>query len=51
MLALELKVNIIPHQTQQTTDFVDGSYAAEEAHGHGQGADSDEDVGRHLHCV
>lgn len=34
VLALGLKVNVIPHQTQQTTDFVDGSNAAEEAHGH-----------------
>ena len=34
MLALELKVNVIPHQPQQTTNFVDGSDAAKEAHGH-----------------
>lgn len=34
MLPLVIKVNVIPHQTQETTDFIDGSYAAEEAHGH-----------------
>lgn len=40
-----------PHQTQQTADFIDGSYAAEEAQSHGQGAHSNEDVGSHFHCV
>lgn len=45
------RVNKRPHQTQQTADFIDGSYAAKEAQGHGQGAHSDEDVGSHLHRV
>lgn len=34
MLPLVIKVNVITHHTQETTDFIDGSYAAEEAHGH-----------------
>ncbi len=51
MLALKPKVNAIPYQTQQTTNFVDGSYAAEEAHGHWQGTHSDEDVGSYFHRV
>lgn len=49
--ASELKMNVIPHQTQQTTDFVDGPYAAEEAHGHRQWTHSYEDVWSHFHCV
>lgn len=51
LLALNLKVNVIPHQTQQTTNFVDGPDAAKEAHGHWQGTHSDKDVGSHFHCV
>lgn len=31
---LALQVKVTPHQTQQAADLVDGSYAAEEAHGH-----------------
>lgn len=42
--AFEFKVNVASHQTQKTTDFVDGSNAAKEAHGHRQGTHSDEDV-------
>lgn len=34
MLHPALKVRVTPHQTQQAADLVDGSYAAEEAHGH-----------------
>lgn len=41
----------IPHQTQQAADLIDGSYAAKEAQGHGQGAHSNEDVGSHFHCI
>lgn len=41
----------MPHQAQQTTDFIDGAYAAEEAHGHGQGAHPNKDVGGHLQRV
>lgn len=36
-----LKVKVTPHQTQQAADLVDGSYAAEEAHGQRQGSHSD----------
>lgn len=41
----------IPHQTEQAADLVDGSDAAEEAHGHGQGAHRDQDVGGHFDRV
>lgn len=48
---LLLPVCVSPHQSQQTTNFIDGSNAAEEAHGHWQRADSNEDIWSHLHCV
>lgn len=40
-----------PHQTQQTTDFIDGTNAAEEAHGHWEWTHSDEDVWSHFDGV
>lgn len=44
-------VGVIPHQTQQTANFVDGSYTAEKAHGHWQGPYSNEDVRSHFDSV
>lgn len=41
----------VPYQTQQAADLIDGSDAAEEAHGHGQGAHSDQNVGGHFYRV
>lgn len=43
--------SVRPHQSQQAADLVDSTDAAEESHGHGQGAHSDQDVGSDFHRV
>lgn len=45
------KHKTVPYKTQQAADLIDGSDAAEEAHGHGQGAHCNQDVGGHFDRV